>query len=101
MSRMQPADGRRAVHEAAERARRVPAVSGREEGARIRFRVETATVRAEYAMPKPSTPVECWPGCDAELLDGGTLYLGDELIDARRKGAVQAAMGYHEGGKGR
>lgn len=99
MPRLQPADGARAVHELAERARRVPRVSGRAEGARIRFRVQTATVRADYAMPRPATLVECWPGCDHELLDGATMYLGDELIDERRKGAVQAAMGFHEGGK--
>jgi hypothetical protein len=101
MPRMQPADGARAVRELAERARRVPNVSGREEGARIEVQVVTATHKARYSMPKPATPVECWPGCDDELLDGATMYLGDELIDARRKGAVQAAMGFHEGGKGR
>lgn len=101
MPRMQPADGARAVRELAERARRVPGVSGREEGARIEVQVVTATHSARFSMPWSEAPVAMLGGIPADMLDGATLILDEARIEARRVGAVQAAMGFHEGGKGR
>ena len=58
----------------------------------IRFRAVTRDGVCDYEMPYSEQPVAKFRGIPADMLDGATLYLDEDEIERRWKGAQMAVM---------
>jgi hypothetical protein len=58
----------------------------------IRFRAISRDGTRDYEMPYSEQPVAKFRGIPADMLNGATLYLDEEEIERRWKGAQQAVM---------
>lgn len=58
----------------------------------IRFRAISRDGTRDYEMPWSEQPVAKFRDIAADMLNGATLYLDEDEIDRRWKGAQQAVM---------
>jgi hypothetical protein len=58
----------------------------------IRFRAISRDEVRDYEMPYSEQPVAKFRGLPADMLHGATLYLEEDEIDRRWKGAQMAVM---------
>ena len=58
----------------------------------IRFRAVSRDGTRDYEMPWSEQPVAKFRGIPADMLDGATLYLDEDEIDRRWRGAQMAVM---------
>jgi hypothetical protein len=58
----------------------------------IRFRAISRDGVRDYEMPYSEQPVAKFRGLPADMLNGATLYLDEDEIERRWKGAQQAVM---------
>ena len=58
----------------------------------IRFRAITRDGTRDYEMPWSEQPVAKFRGLPADMLNGAVLYLDEQEIERRWRGAQQAVM---------